>query len=77
MKQHFEENKTKICIVFFLCWVPVADVPGCTAACRFNVQPEILRRSNLHHQVMPTTLAVKGGTIGRQMGGKFDVKVAS
>jgi hypothetical protein len=35
-----------------------------------------LRRSNLHHQFLhvtmtPATLAVKGGTIGREMAGKF------
>jgi hypothetical protein len=27
---------------FFKCWVPVANSPGCTAACRLIVQPEIL-----------------------------------
>jgi hypothetical protein len=27
---------------FFKCRVPVANAPGCTAACRLIVQPEIL-----------------------------------
>jgi hypothetical protein len=48
---------------------------------RLILQAEILGRSNLHHQahvtVTPTTLAVKGGTIGREMAGKFGLKVAS
>jgi hypothetical protein len=26
----------------FLCWVPVANAPGCTAACKLIVQTEIL-----------------------------------
>jgi len=31
----------------------------------------------LHVTMMPVTLAVKGGTIGREMAGKFGLKVAS
>jgi hypothetical protein len=31
----------------------------------------------LHITMTPATLAVKGGTIGREMAGKFGLKVAS
>jgi hypothetical protein len=31
----------------------------------------------LHDTMTPATLAVKGGTIGREMAGKFGLKVAS
>jgi hypothetical protein len=29
-------------LLFFQCWVPVANAPGCTATCWLIVQPEIL-----------------------------------
>jgi hypothetical protein len=61
------------------CRVPVADAP-CTAACRLIVQPKILEfqlapPGVLHVTLTPATLARKGGTIGREMTGKFGLKV--
>jgi hypothetical protein len=67
--------------VFLYCRVPVADAPGCTAACRLIVQPEILKfqlapPGVLQVTLNPATLAGKGGIIGREMTSKFGLKVA-
>jgi hypothetical protein len=67
---------------FLYCRVPVTDAPRCTTACRLTVQPENLELqlappSVLHVTLMPVTLAVKGGTIGQEMAGKFGQKVVS
>jgi hypothetical protein len=55
--------------------------PQCNVACRLIVQPEILdfqlAPPGIPHVTMtPAILAVKGGTIGREMAGKFGLKVA-
>jgi hypothetical protein len=67
--------------LFFL-MLGSADAPGCTAACRLVVQPKILDfqlapPGVLHVTMAPMILAVKGGTIGREMASKFGLKVVS
>jgi hypothetical protein len=67
--------------LFFLnCWVPVANPPRmyrslqayCTMR-KFQLAPPGV----LHVTMTPATLTMKGGTIGREIAGKFGLKVAS
>jgi hypothetical protein len=55
------------------------DVPQ-PAGLLYNPKPltfQLVPPGVLHVTMTPATLAVKGGTIGREMGGKFGLKVAS
>jgi hypothetical protein len=68
--------------LFVSCRVPVADAPGCTAACTLIVKPEIIDVPTCTtrcpaRQNDASDLAVKGGIIGREVAGKFGLKVAS
>jgi hypothetical protein len=66
----------------FLCFVPVANAPDVLQpagllynpkSLTFQLSPQVI----LNVTKMPATLAVKGGTIGREMAGKFGLKIAS
>jgi hypothetical protein len=79
-KQFWEDFVMKKCteLDFFYLWVPVANAPGCTAACRLIVQPEILdvptcttRCPACHND------ASDPSSERRETAGKFGLKVAS
>jgi hypothetical protein len=57
--------------------------PGCTAACRLIVQPEILNvqisttRCPARHNDASVPSSVKVELLGSEMAGKFGLKIAS
>ena len=57
-----------------VCRVPGANAPGYTAVCRLIVKPLVLDVPGVFHVTTTLeTLAVKGGTVGREMAGNLVV----